>query len=113
MKVTNVTFYRMNSGKLKAFADVEIDGEAIIKGFRVFEGSNGLFACVPSEKSADGEWRPRVRWVDEKYYKKGGGTPPLLEAVVDAYQKENEKKKSGAGRSASSSQSEEGGDDPW
>lgn len=41
--------------KLKAFVDISI-GDFIIKGFRIMQGSKGLFLGMPQEKSKDGKW---------------------------------------------------------
>jgi len=48
--------YDANS-KTKAFFDMETEEGIVIKGFTLVEGSNGLFASVPSHKGKD-----------EKYY---------------------------------------------
>ena len=44
------TFYepRNKEGKILAFADVGLDEGITIRGFRIVNGSNGLFAGVPS-----------------------------------------------------------------
>jgi len=40
-------------GKLVAFFDVKTEEGFIIKGFKLFNGINGLFAGMPSEKRQD------------------------------------------------------------
>jgi DNA-binding cell septation regulator SpoVG len=59
MKIINM---RLNKGqsKLRAFFDLEIDGGIVIKGFKIAEGSNGVFVAMPSEKDKDGKWWDRV-----------------------------------------------------
>ncbi len=48
--------YRIDGDtKLKAFVDITL-GDFIIKGFRVMQGSKGLFVGMPQEKSKDGKW---------------------------------------------------------
>ncbi|MDD4894933.1 MAG: SpoVG family protein [Candidatus Omnitrophica bacterium] len=48
--------YRIDGDtKLKAFVDIAV-GDFIIKGFRVMQGSKGLFVGMPQEKSKDGKW---------------------------------------------------------
>ena len=37
------------SGKILAFADVELHNGVIVKGFRIVDGENGVFAAVPSK----------------------------------------------------------------
>ena len=55
-----VTFYprKQKDGKIVAFADVVVTEGITVRGFRVVNGDNGLFAAVPSKSySVDGETR--------------------------------------------------------
>jgi stage V sporulation protein G len=57
--------YRMNkldksSSKTAAFFDVETSEGIIIKGFKLINGSNGLFVSSPDEKGKDGKFYDRV-----------------------------------------------------
>jgi len=56
MKISRINKYDGES-KTKAFFDMETEEGIVIKGFTLVEGSNGLFASVPSHKGKD-----------EKYY---------------------------------------------
>jgi len=56
MKISRLNKYDGES-KTKAFFDMETEEGIVIKGFTLVEGSNGLFASVPSHKGKD-----------EKYY---------------------------------------------
>ncbi len=47
-------------GKLAAFFDIETNDEIIIKGFRLVQGSNGLFVSSPDEKGKDGKYYDTV-----------------------------------------------------
>ena len=59
MKITNLIKY--DGEKTKAFFEVETEEGMVVKGFKLVEGSNGLFMCVPSEFSQkDGKYYPRV-----------------------------------------------------
>ena len=54
---------RMNKGdwgKVKAFFDLETEDGFTIKGFKVIEGANGLFAGFPSQKNKDDEYNDTV-----------------------------------------------------
>ena len=46
-------------GKIRAFLDLNLEG-VIVKGFKLVEGSNGLFLGMPSQKDKDGEWNDTV-----------------------------------------------------
>ena len=56
MKISRINKYDSES-KTKAFFDMETEEGIVVKGFSLVEGSNGLFASVPSQKGKD-----------EKYY---------------------------------------------
>ncbi len=53
-----VKFYepKYKDGKIVAFADIELAEGITIRGFRVVNGANGLFAAVPSRPvTVDGQ----------------------------------------------------------
>ena len=66
-------------GKLRAFFDLEVSGFTI-KGFKIVEGSNGLFVSMPSQKNEEGEYNDTV-WVDKDTRSK------LNEVALEAYSK--------------------------
>ena len=54
---------RMNKGdwgKVKAFFDLETEDGFTIKGFKLVEGANGMFAGFPSQQNKDGEYNDTV-----------------------------------------------------
>jgi len=75
--------YRLDSGRssLKAFADIVVDGKMLIKGIRVVEGKNGLFAGMPKmQSSKDGKWYDTFRILDDELKQE------LQSVVLEAYQ---------------------------
>ena len=46
----------IGDGKVKAFADLKIGSSLIVRGFRVIDGSNGLFVSMPSRPGKEGKW---------------------------------------------------------
>jgi stage V sporulation protein G len=54
-----------NISSVKAFADVVI-GQVLVKGVRVVQGKNGLFAGMPKSKGKDGKWYDTVKILDDK-----------------------------------------------
>ena len=59
---------RMNKGswgKIKAFFDLQTEDEFTIKGFKLVEGTNGLFVGFPSQKGSDDEYHDTV-WVEQE-----------------------------------------------
>lgn len=71
--------YRVeNDSSLKAFADVII-GQLLVKGVRVVEGKNGLFAGMPKSQGKDGRWYETVRILDEELKQE------LQERILEAY----------------------------
>ena len=67
-------------GKLRAFFDLEVNGFTI-KGFKIVEGSNGLFVSMPSQQDKDGNYNDTV-WVDKDTRKK------LNELAISHYDQE-------------------------
>jgi stage V sporulation protein G len=61
MKVVRMNHLKSNSGgKTAAFFDIQSDDGIIIKGFKVVNGSNGLFVSSPNEKGKDGKYYETV-----------------------------------------------------
>jgi len=48
------------SGKTAAFLDVQTNDGITIKGFRLVNGSNGLFLSSPDQKGKDGKYYETV-----------------------------------------------------
>jgi stage V sporulation protein G len=48
------------SGKTAAFFDIQTGDGIIIKGFRLVNGSNGLFLSSPDQKGKDGKYYETV-----------------------------------------------------
>ena len=48
------------SGKTAAFFDIQTDDGITIKGFRLVNGSNGLFLSFPDQKGKDGKYYETV-----------------------------------------------------
>ena len=69
-------------GNIKAYADVQVAGDVIIKGLRVIAGEGGLFVGMPANKSKK----------DGKYYDtvifQGDSKKILEDAVLTAYKAE-------------------------
>ena len=51
-------------GKIKAFFDLQTEDGFTIKGFKMVEGTNGLFVGFPSQKNNDDEYHDTV-WADK------------------------------------------------
>ncbi len=41
---------------LKAFADLKLGSCAVVKGFSVVSGKNGLFVAMPKKQGKEGKW---------------------------------------------------------
>ena len=52
-------------GKIKAFFDIVTEEGFTMKGFKLVEGVNGLFAGFPSQQGKDGEYYDSV-WADRE-----------------------------------------------
>lgn len=60
MKIVRMNKLKSSNTKTSAYFDVETSDGIIIKGFRVVNGSNGLFISSPDEKGKDGKFYDRV-----------------------------------------------------
>jgi len=61
MKIIRMNPLKNNgSGKTVAFFDIQTDEAIIIKGFRIINGSKGLFFSSPDEKGKDGKYYETV-----------------------------------------------------
>ncbi len=60
MKIARMKPYDNPDSKTKAFFDLETEEGMTFKGFKLVEGSNGLFVSFPSEKGRDGKWYDSV-----------------------------------------------------
>ena len=71
--------YKVESvSSVKAFADVVI-GQVLVKGIRVIQGKNGLFAGMPKSKGKDGKWYDTVKILDDKLQQE------LQDTLLEAY----------------------------
>lgn len=67
-------------GNLKAFVDVRLGGEIIVKGFSVMHGKNGTFVSMPRRAGRDGRWFDILSPLDESWKTR------LEEKVLSAYE---------------------------
>jgi stage V sporulation protein G len=68
---------------LRAFCDVSVDHELLIKGIRVVEGRRGPFVSMPRQKAADDKWREVVVPLTPET------KVELSRVILDAFQKAN------------------------
>ena len=78
-KVTRLHKFE-GDGPTKAFCDVSICDEFLVKGFRIVEGKNGLFVGLPREASKNG------KWYDNALPLTASARESLNEAVLAAYE---------------------------
>lgn len=61
MKIVRMNHLKSNAGgKTAAFFDIQTGDGIIIKGFKVINGSNGLFIASPNEKGKDSNYYETV-----------------------------------------------------
>jgi DNA-binding cell septation regulator SpoVG len=82
MEVSRI-FKFNGDGPVKAMADVMIEGQLVIKGFKIINGKNGLFVGMPREQGRDGKWYSRVYTLADQT------KDTLTETVLKAYGDEN------------------------
>ena len=77
-------FHRVDDGsKLKGFADVTLEGAITVRGVRLLEGPDNLFAGMPRRKENDGKYHDIISIEDREFRK------ALTNALIREYQKED------------------------
>ena len=77
-------FYRTDDGgSLKGFADVTLEDAITIKGVRLIEGANGLFAGMPRRKEKDGQYHDII-YIESVVFRQA-----LTNALIREYQKKD------------------------
>ena len=80
MKITEVKINQVKGeSTLKAFANITIDDEFVVKGFKVIEGKKGLFVGCPSSKGADDTY------YDDAFPITAEAREYLSDMILDAY----------------------------
>ena len=85
MEITEVRISLVGESKLKAFANVTMDGEFAVRGVKVIRGPDGYFVSMPSRRKPDGTYQDICHPVNAAMRRK------LEKAVIDAYRSELEK----------------------
>ena len=65
---------------LKAYVDLSINNQFLIKGLRVVEGKTGLFVSMPRQQGKDSKWYDSVVALDKETKKAVG------RVVLEAYE---------------------------
>ncbi len=72
--------YRTDNGSLKAFVDIIVNGQVLIKGVRVISNRDGdLFVTMPKEQAKNGKWYETISILDDSLKQE------LQEVVLEAY----------------------------
>jgi len=92
MKI-EVKVKKVNLDKIKAFADITIEGSYVVKGLKVMEGSNGLFVSMPSTKLKtpyENKKGETVLYQDTFFPVTKEARLELIDAVLGAYNGEDD-----------------------
>jgi len=79
MEITEVRISLKGEEKLKAFANVTLDNEFVVRGVKVIQGPGGFFVSMPSRRRPDGTYQDICHPVNAGMRRK------LETAVLDAY----------------------------
>jgi stage V sporulation protein G len=82
MEITEVRVTLRDEDKLKAFANITLDNQIVIRGLKIIAiaGPNGFFVSMPSRKRPDGSHQDIAHPVSKDARKM------LEERVLDAYE---------------------------
>lgn len=75
------------TGSLKAYCDIAISDQFLIKGLRVVQGKNGLFVSMPREQGKDHKWYDSVVALTKEAKQAVGKT------VLEAYEQITEQQR--------------------
>ncbi len=67
-------------GSLRAFCDLTIGEQFLVKGLRVVEGKNGLFVSMPRQQGKDNKWYDNVMPLTKE------AKQEVSRVVLEAYQ---------------------------
>ena len=67
MEITDIHIRLMNEEHLKAFASVTFDNCFVVHNMKVVEGENRIFLCMPSRKTAAGDYRDLVHPITRSF----------------------------------------------
>ena len=70
-----------NDGSVKAYVDLAVGDQILIKGVRVVNGKNGMFVSMPRQQTKKGLWFDVVEVTDDLKLE-------LERIVLDAYQQD-------------------------
>jgi stage V sporulation protein G len=68
LKFTVQKMFTFGAGNLKAFADVIVNDQIVIRGIRIIEGKKGLFVSMPQEQGKDNKWYDQIVFTSSKTY---------------------------------------------
>ena len=71
-------------GPVKAMADIVIEGQFAVKGFKVVNGKKGLFVGTPCRQGKDGKWYDSACAITDE------AKETLASAVLKAYEEDGE-----------------------
>jgi stage V sporulation protein G len=71
-------------GPVKAMADIVLEGQFAIKGFKVVNGKKGLFVGAPGRQGKDGRWYDSACAITDE------AKQALTETVLKAYEEDEE-----------------------
>lgn len=82
MTITDVRITLQEEERLRAFVNVTLDGEFVVRGLKIIHGPNGYFVCMPSRKHTDGTHRDICHPINNQ------SRETLERAVLSAYEQE-------------------------
>jgi stage V sporulation protein G len=85
VQITEVRVTLRNEDKLRGFANVTFDGEFVVRGMKIIQGTTGLFVSMPSRKRPDGSHQDIAHPVTADLRRR------IEEQVLEAFRKELER----------------------
>ena len=80
MDITEISISLREEEKLKAFVNITLNDEFVIRGMKVIKGTHGYFIAMPSRKMPDGSFKDIAHPITHEFRTK------LEKAIMDQYQ---------------------------
>ena len=100
MQISNMT--KGEWGKVRAFFDLKTEDGFTLKGFKLVEGTSGLFVGFPSKKNKDGEYNETIsagKMVDGKFVPNKILKQTINKLALDYYNQGESTNQSGSSQS--------------
>lgn len=85
MNITQVKIFPLENSKVKAMASITLDGDFVITGLKILEGSKGLFVSMPSKETGKTDANGKKEYKDICFPVTAEARQIISDAVLTEY----------------------------